>query len=103
MLHPVATGQYDCPQSLVVENSFGTQVFPVAGEGEQCPSTVARKFVVGTSVVETVVWDQRVLANGALARAQAGRYVVLGNWSWRSAPGGSVDHLTASSGFTIAR
>ena len=89
---PTPTAPYSCASSLVVSSSAGTQVWPPAGQSEQCSPPPAETLTPGIADRLSSTWESPT----------AGTYQAVGTWGW--SPGSGQPPTTAhvaSPAFTV--
>ena len=97
---PVTVSGYPCPDTIVVVDAGGSQVWPAPGQAEQCSTPAGRVLTPGQDESLSATWDNRVLAGGATTPAPRGQYAAVGTWSWAT-DGGRPDQASQSQPFTL--
>jgi hypothetical protein len=99
---PVPGGQLNCPVFVDVTNGGGNQVWPRAGQAENCAPPSAVAMSPGQQAAVTVVWDQQVSgAGGNAQQAPPGEYTAMGFWSWSAGDGRRPYQEQASASFIV--
>lgn len=79
---PTPGGVYSCPTSVGVFQG-SSQVWPSAGQSEQCSSPRAMTMEPGATQTVSAVWNGQVPGpNGTFQAAPAGTYTAAGGWYW---------------------
>ncbi|MHB8329313.1 MAG: hypothetical protein ACYDD6_06795 [Acidimicrobiales bacterium] len=64
------------------------QVWPWAGESEQCSPPQASVLQPGSTETLRAAWNQQVMSsNGTAQQAPDGTYNVVGTWTWNAGNG----------------
>jgi hypothetical protein len=98
----VPSGEYHCGESIVIDTWSSEQVFPAAGQSEECGALPGGPVEPGTADVETIVWNGRtVLGSGKIGQAPPGRYEAIGSWSWNSGHPRAPYQVAESASFEV--
>jgi hypothetical protein len=99
---PQSGGQLSCPVFVDVVNGAGNQVWPRAGQAENCAPPSAGAMSPGQQEIVSVVWDQQVSgAGGGAQQAPPGAYTAMGFWSWSAGDGRRPYQGQAAASFIV--
>lgn len=103
VFQPVNIPGTQCPTSVTVDQG-GAQVWPAAGQGEQCSIPQATTLQPGMAESVSATWNQQVFSSqSGLQQAPAGTYNAVGDWGWSAGSGKPPVVVQApSTGFVIS-
>jgi hypothetical protein len=98
-LTPVESGAYSCGASVIVNGPSGSQVWPMADQGEQCAQPAAGVLQPGYGQNVTVAWNEQYFdpSAGTVAQVPPGQYQAFGTWTWSAGSGQTPYTVTAAS------
>ncbi len=99
---PESASNVSCPVYLYVDNSSGSQVWPLAGQSEDCTPPSEGTLSPSQQEVVRVEWNQAVAGpGGKTVQAAAGEYEAVAVWSWYAGSGVRPYEEQESSNFVV--
>jgi hypothetical protein len=77
-----------CPTEMTVHSASGAQVYPVAGQAENCDPVPAETLSGGTALGVSFSWNEQVAGSNGNSQAPPGQYSASVTWWWESGGGG---------------
>ena len=99
VLNPVGAGQrYNCAATIVIASSSNNdQVFPWAGQLEDCAVGRGTTLAAGETRTISLAWNQQVQQGNGGGQAPRGRYFAEGSWAWSS--GSANPYLSSTAAY----